>query len=1725
MRIAKGSLVKLICIGLVLILALCALPFTFSWLCDSLRTIPAFTSYVHKSYFESGDGTAAKQFQIYDSTGAAIDPETGDPITPASSEDGCAFEIKYPVQLYYFAWLQYLGYFNQPKEGAGAEIDQVYFYLSSDLDMTGWTLPPIGTELYPFVGNFDGNGHTISNLTIQNVETGHDSSPTTLNDFPIADNDDFTGVDIIGFFGVVGAINDNGMVYAATDHTSDMFDHSDSESYTYSSQINEIKNFALDSVTVKTETTRSLIGIVAGYVNGEVSQVRVGTSGNVIKTGNNVSAVNTLTDNLSDYTLMGYVTDPYKDTSDVVLVKLDTPLNEADMSFNYQSQGSTAGWGGSIDMYGLLKRLDAVRRITESSDNLRDRQTILRTELIVIDPLTGNEETTVRQYYDSDSFRGDNNNTFTVNGNNKLYYFATLEAGSYHVIPYDDGNRHRNYLIGLNTMFNANTVQQGKTVYTVTFKTSGGEYVYLDAYDYSSGANYLNLNNNQDGLTGGNTARYHWTIDENGYLFTYNDLYDKIYLNATNTISISNTGSTVWKFENNRLSYKYNGLSYVLHYNGGWTVTQEYYYVISDGNGNYLRYYNTALQNTTNIANASHWTFSNEDTLSGYISLEGTNTYLRYNNGLTTYTGNAYTTNATSWNNDGTSLYSGSNYILFNGSTWVARPLNTYYTIHNGSDYLNITAVNGNTATIGTGDSISDITSDNHTLWTFSNTAGYPQGTISATVNGTTFYLRNNSGTLTATNANNPTSWSNSGSDLFAGIDYIIYDGNWHIVSLKHSIHSGSNYLNVVSINGATASLGTGNDTITDDRESDHTMWTIDSNGYIFTYYNGTAYYLRNNNGTLTATTSTTNRTVWMNNGTSLLTGNEESGYYLQFDNGWSLLQRVLRGYTIDYSGNYLNLTSTDTGVNNPFNGGTVLSDNNYNNHTIWTFETTGTYPSGRISTVANGTRYYLYVYRTGNMGNRQYYVRLTTSTSQTYSQWSNNNGQLYIYYGGNRYIRFNNNAWLLNTSSQALNFHPVYSFEEAPVVTVDDSYEPIIIISSELEPAPYTQPEKIDNGNGNLSRTQVTGLKDFTKSSEMKPSGIPVYIPITPTGTAEDFIAYRAGGDTNIFNVAAGNTGYITSGAYDLSDNRRGDVRLSAYNITSIDNCYTPANGFTRVYTIDGSGPNNYNKRQINLTTGKCDATGVQYVRFLDSKAQLTETLQKTNSADQSVYGIHFMDAVIGMDHIITAPYAVVDGTVYDEGYDLPEVAIDFSVHQKGYITFYAGAYHSSNDSLFSLHEIKRNGNVIEDIKEIQYIYTTGVQKDPYIYMYKDKTFSDGESHPTNGSGFTVDGKEYSLIFNCEWIWTNPGFVRASQHDVYYFEIPVNRGEYALGSVDGGTGAYLIYLDIAANSQLVDRATVIENFEEVTRTYEFPVGATFQNTDFPADFEGVVIPSAVASLTTSAASSNVTVTDDQQTGMTTVNFTTGTIGYVKEGVVANGLTYDSTSLTPVAPTPITKKIRRTTYYDYNVALERYTVTEVLVWQINNGDKQMTINAWNTDSDWDIYSSNADKIATMTAEEAFVPLPNANVENVVINTDVSNTFERVVPEGAAANSSEHYFLIRVDSAADAQTLRINPDAFEGDLEIAEELYSFSFGIRDYDDSDNGAKIVYVLSADVFTFDSNLESDWYTISGFSYDVKVETYETIEIHEIEDNSSSIDVDVTVTVVEPESNVVEP
>lgn len=1666
------------------------LPASLAWFVDHSRAVVGMNSYVHKSYFESGDGAGEYQYNvsysIVDGVEVAERGKDGED-QDLTSDTGCAFEIKYPVQLYYFAWLQYLGYFNVPETVEGEEtgaVKQYYFYLSADLDMTGWPLPPIGTSTYPFVGNFNGNGHTITNLTVQNVGTGTDASPTTLKDMPV---DSISGANIVGFFGVIGSMNNEGKVYGAKE-SDGAFVPSQNESYSYSGEINKVRNFALTNVTIKTEATPSLVGIVAGYVNGELSNVRVGENGSVIKTG--TVARTAYTANLSDYTLIGYATDAYKDTGDVVFAKVDTPT-ELNSHFNYSAQGAAAGWGGSIDMYGLLQRLSAVRRVPDPASNdpsLRGG-IIPKTELHVIDPLNDNEKTeTILEYYDEDVFRSAGT-TFTANANNssnKLYYFNTDWGGSYHVIPYDTGGRPRNYLIGLSTMYDATTVQQGKTVYTVTWATEGNDYVYLNAFDYRSGDNYLNLNQAQTGLAGGNTATNHWTLDNSGHLYTVTATYDKIYLNGAAGLSVGTSGTTVWTWSNNRFSYTYDGMTYYLQYDGGWTVVPEYYYLITDGNGNYLRY-NNGLTNTTNSAQASHWTFSTAGANpSGTISTAVGNTtyYLRwYNNALTTTTTQG---SATSWMNNGTSLYSGSNYIRFNGTSWIAGPRGSYYAIHNGANYLNITATNGNTATLGIGTSVADLSLNGHTLWSFSSTAVNPSGTISATVNGTTYYLNDSAGTLTATTAN-ITSWSNNGTSINNGTDYLVYDGGWTIeVVNQMAIKSGSYYLNITGTNGNNATLGTAN-SVTTGSVSNHTVWTVSNSGQIYAVANGNTYYLRNNNGTLSATT--TNYTGWTVDATQIHSGE----YYLSYQtkvSKWVLLPYP--SYTINRGGTYLNMTGTsETSYGSGNNSIADWTDSS--GHTIWKFSTTGTYPAGTICTMYNGTLYYLYHYVNGNTHS----LRLSTSNSSTWTNSNNRYNRLSNSSSGTYYLYYRNGTWGVGTSTGNSRANMTLTAITQPTVSFEAGSTPSVTVTSETEPAPSAQAGRVNNPISDLSSSAVNGLRDFTRTSVVAPSGIPGYIPITTDGTAEDFVGYSAGDSTAIFNVAQGNTGYIIGGAYDITsdgaNSRRGDVRISAYNITSINNSYTPAGGFTNVYTIVGTS-GNYSRQTIDLNTGSYN--GKTFVNFLTSKDQLLEILEQTNDADGSVYGIHFMNALISMDHIVTAPHAVVDGREY-ENYELPEDAIDFNVHQKGYVTFYAGSYHNTNNSLFSLHEIKRTGSKIDDIKEIKYIFSTGAESDDYLYMYTDNSFSDGGSHPTNGGSFTSGGKTYSLVFNAEWLWTDPGFISGGQNYVYYFEIPVNAGEFALGSVNGGVGAYLIYLDISANAQLVDRAAVTESFEEVTKTYEFPEGATFRNTAISSSNADPIEPSALASMSTGEGSVSVTVTDDTHVGISG-----GTVNYIADGVtVNNSLSYANVTAAPLTTT--TTKIRKTTYYDYNVAMDRYTVTEVVVRQTDSGQKSVTINAWNTGSDWDVTSEGATRIATMT--EGFTPNIGSNTNGVEINSGIVKTLEYAEVDGA------YCYLINVSNENNAQALRIDRGALEGDLTIDTLLYEFCYAIKDNDHATNGATIDYDYDCDI-AFNQNAANDagLFTFSNRGYGLSVTTTQTIHtkvVTPVTNNSYSV------------------
>lgn len=272
---------------------------SFAWLSDNdtVKLPTSFGGSTKAAYFAGGDGSSADD----------------------------AYKISNEVHMYNLAWLQYIGYFNYNggETGVNNGLKQSYFELTADIDMSllGSALPPIGTEEYPFIGNFNGNGHTISGLTVSNTRGDGNITKYPTNArfdangmLDCADNSS-KEVQIVGAFGVVG--NYNKVV-----------------GYTLNDTLMNVKGFYLDGITVKTYSENTFVGLVAGEVSASLSDVGVG------KSQINLSSSSVgLGDN-------GNVVSKYSIVGDY----------DAE-SVGWTTKPTGGGWGGSIDMKMLNRRI------------------------------------------------------------------------------------------------------------------------------------------------------------------------------------------------------------------------------------------------------------------------------------------------------------------------------------------------------------------------------------------------------------------------------------------------------------------------------------------------------------------------------------------------------------------------------------------------------------------------------------------------------------------------------------------------------------------------------------------------------------------------------------------------------------------------------------------------------------------------------------------------------------------------------------------------------------------------------------------------------------------------------------------------------------------------------------------------------------------------------------------------------------------------------------------------------------------------------------------------------------------------------------------------------------------------------------------------------------------------------------------------------------------------
>lgn len=950
-----------------------------SWFADTRSAKPSITGYVQGSYFESGDGTSE-----------------------------APYEVKYPAQLYYLAWLQDLGVFNSDTDGV---INQTYFYLSDDLDMTGYVLPPIGTPTYPFVGNFDGNGKIISNLTVAN-----DSS---LTEVPSVSSDDYelSGYQIVGFFGVIG-YGSNGETIVENENATDRVTIG-GNTYTFESQVNEVKNFLLSTTTIQTKTpkdNKTLVGMAAGFVNGNMESVGVYNCSIETGTGfNSIDAVdaegNALTDKLSNYSLIGY------------------SKKAADAYMTAQVGGDGAGWGCSIDMESIFNRNTTIYGGTSNNSTGYTTKKSITYEQNVYNiydetgELIGSAATSSNQAYfreyDSNTtagaflygLRGEStysNQYYYLNGGvrtnvqreyyyeDKSGYTITDPNGDYYLshnadfdtvlhstdekVWFNDGNYYyfESYNISTNPIIthylnadnygrlSLSTSTTGRTTWTRTnnsmYCSKNGTNNYLlhvnganggfglsdNAYIYTFGndGKYLNLDTSSLNIVSGNSNDTEWLVT-NRYIHTVIN-GNTYYLNANGTtgLSISTSPTTQWTFNDNKVYITNGGINYYIQpSDNNWVLIPDSYYITNGTN-----YLQSNLGNTTTQSSAQNWIFYNNRiyTPSGtYLSVNGTSL-------STTNTQN----NAATWtvnSNSLTTTIGGVVYHLQYNNGWTLLPESYYIT--DGTNYLL--------------NDLSNTTAQNNAQnWIINNNRIYTPGGV---------YLGVTNNHLAATNQAGAATWTVNNNSLTTTIDgvtyYLQYDNGWKLVPTSYYIHSGNNYLQ----NDLSNVTGTGS----------ADSWIIDDNGYI--YYDG--YYLQNNNGTLARTNNKNNATAWTVTDNDIYNGE----YYLNYNSGWKLDR--FSYYITDNNGNYLR-----------YNAGT-LSNTTVGNATQWIFD------NGNIKDSTQA------IYLNNNDG-----VLDTTTTPNSSNFVMENNyiisGDYYLQYVGNSWQFLTENSRYISNGTYYLNLN-----------------------------------------------------------------------------------------------------------------------------------------------------------------------------------------------------------------------------------------------------------------------------------------------------------------------------------------------------------------------------------------------------------------------------------------------------------------------------------------------------------------------------------------------------------------------------------------------------------------------------------------------------------------------------------------------------------------------------
>ncbi len=1399
--------------------------------------------------------------------------------------------IKTPAQLYNFAWLQYIGTFNQVDTGS-VSITQVYFKLDSDLDMTGITLPPIGTTTYPFVGNFDGAGHTISNLTVSSAVP--ESQVPDLAQGYTQDADE-----IVGLFGVVGSLTTDTDPDDETASTGKIGD------YTYSSIVNKIYNINVTEVTVEATASKALVGVVAGYVNGTLSDVAVSSSH--VNVANDGTAATSYTENYSDYTTIGYCTSAYKGEATVVATDITEP--KLTVSRESTKKAGTVG-GDSISMMDLYNRLLDV----DSSNKAGTSFAYYTSQTITINEATGEVKvangdtatTTTNNAYESIRSNTDSWSppSFTYQAYPSATYGATRDTSGNYILNPTSSNR----FIGL---LGRPTDLSG----TVTINRLLDEY--KDSYYIKDGSTYLQVSSSGtlSGVTSvQNTSK--WVIDQdsdsgNKKIYSIVDGTTYYLHNDNGSLTTSSSPDSTWKEDSGNIVSVLDGKTYTLYFTGDtWALASGDIYYIKNSSGDYyLSLDQDGNVCCTNTPEAStRWSYDEAGlyvttVLNGetyYLSIDATNqsigatttaSHIIYEEGVGLYNVDSESAEVGTWPTIGTVDVSGdqeTSYLLDVDG------------IDDGSTYA-IVSTNPSTARILYNQNTSSSTTDQVSAGTISPT----------TMDETTTLTLNSNWRYTEAQQTWVAEASGSGFTL-RGVASNKYLDLSTVTTSKVNLSSTSGDGTVLTISGTnakTVSYASSGQYVTTTIYDELTEEQCTQTAY---YYLNDGVYER---VTAVYCTSGHRSDFW-----EIITENNSDGYQETTGKGESL-SGVLYVYDASPASNYLTHSSSRWAQ---FCTTTSTSGN-----TLYFFKKVTDYSNG----CANLTYLNNFINYAGTLNESNYDADDWAYMQQKLQEANGVKSSVHTTSVDIATARKEQNQ--VNTAAANLQY-ALLLLDASRYFVASEGLDGWVAVTSDST-------EDADLATMDPSTTSIEAAGDVQMvTSTTQGVGLPTYMPLTVPEK-------EAGQTTWTFEADSANTGYIssanTAGDYQAYS---GDIRVAYWYMTDLEasfknssgsstlvnETYTPGTTKMQVLThsyLSGSDVLNrisdtYNGGAgtsgdiANYTMKTTSALGLE--KYDEARDNFETTLEEGGS---QIYGLHFMDAVISKDATFVAEQATINGVTYSN-YEMPEACIDFTLQQRSYITFFAGTYYLNsgheNNSFFSLYQIERksaednSGSAIKSIKEISLIYgNTNDATLPYVYQYSDGSYSDGNTGVPDG---------YQLLFDTSWI-KDPTIV---ENAMYYYEIPVNKGEYALGSVgDPGQtssnkyGAYLMYLDISANKQEVRQQEITELIADTTSTYVYPKGVQLvaSGNTYTSDTNSVA---ASISATPSTSVNAYLLRNSDTDTVSAVNCTNAV--FVGEGLTVQDASGVSLDVEPTSETE--KKTYSITDYAYNVTEDVWKV-------------------------------------------------------------------------------------------------------------------------------------------------------------------------------------------------------